>query len=202
MKEGIRQYAGLVRQGHPGDRCMNGVKISLLWKLHKQLKRAIIDPSLNSSKQMTPLEAISSANHGTLAADQLTLNPNEGTFPRKPVNEVLGRLRRGARAAFQTLLDVKFLYGRGPQVLQVLVTDWAFREVAQLRTGLLPPRGRRNGQPLLSDNDTLQRRCPLHVRRNGGVHLLKARYADSVGCHGVRCWDGNGRVMHDVGRVQ
>jgi len=35
---------------------MKQVKILLLWKLHKQLKRAIIDPSLNSSKQMTPAE--------------------------------------------------------------------------------------------------------------------------------------------------
>jgi len=40
-----------------------GVKILLLWKLHKQLKRAIIDPSLNSSKQMTPVDNISSAEH-------------------------------------------------------------------------------------------------------------------------------------------
>jgi len=89
---------------------MNEVKISLLWKLHKQLKRAIIDPSLNSSKQMTPTESLSSAGHRTLDADQLTLNPDKGAFPRKPVYEVLGRLLRSARAAFQTLLDVKFLY--------------------------------------------------------------------------------------------
>ena len=71
---------------------MKGVKISLLWKLHKQLKRAIIDPSLNSSKQMTPAESTSSPNRKTLDADLLTFDANKGTFPRKSVNEVLGRL--------------------------------------------------------------------------------------------------------------
>ena len=88
---------------------MNKVKISLLWKLHKQLKRAIIDPSLNSSKQMTPVEGVSSPNRQTLDTDQLTFNANKGTFPREFVNEVLGRLWRGARATFQTVLDMEFL---------------------------------------------------------------------------------------------
>jgi len=73
---------------------MNRVKILLLWKLHKQLKRAIIDPSLNSSRQMTPVERVSSASHRTVEVTELlTLNPDKGAFPRKPVNEVLGRLR-------------------------------------------------------------------------------------------------------------
>ena len=71
---------------------MNEVKILPLWKLHKQLKRAIIDPSLNSSKQMTPVKSVSSTNHRTVYADRLTFNTDEGAFPRKSVHEVLGGL--------------------------------------------------------------------------------------------------------------
>ena len=94
---------------------------------------------------MTPVESVPSANHRTVEVDQLTFDPNKGALPRKPINEVLGRLRRGSGATLQTLLDMKLLHGRRAQIFQVLVTDWTFREVAQLRTGLLPPRGRRNG---------------------------------------------------------
>ena len=67
---------------------------------------------------------------------------------------------------------------------------------------MLPPRGRRNGQPLLSNNDALQRICSLHIRRNSSVQLLEARHADSVRCHSMCHRNGNSRVMHDVGWVQ
>jgi hypothetical protein len=137
-----------------------------------------------------------------VGADQLTFNANKGAFPRKSVNEVLGRLWRGARTTFQALLDMKFLDRRRPQVFQVLVTDRAFRKVAQLRAGLLPPRGRRNGQPLLSDNDALQRIRSLHIRRDGDIQFLEARHADSVRCRSVCCRNGNSRVMHDIRGVQ
>lgn len=79
---------------------MIGVKISPLWKLHKQLKRAIIDPSLNSSKQMTPVDNAPLAETKTTSTDRPTFNADKGAFPRKPVHEVPCRLGRGARATF------------------------------------------------------------------------------------------------------
>jgi hypothetical protein len=97
---------------------------------------------------------------------------------------------------------MKFLHRRWSQVRQVLVTNRAFCKVAQLRAGLLPPRGRGDGESLLSNNDAFQRVCPLHDRRNRGVQLFEARHADSVRCCGMCCRDGNGGVMNDMRWIQ
>ena len=66
----------------------------------------------------------------TVDTDQLTFNTDKGAFPRKLVHEILGGLWGGARATLQTLFDMKLLHRWRPQLLQILVTDWALCKVA------------------------------------------------------------------------
>lgn len=113
----------------------------LLWKLHRQLKRATIDPSDIPSKPKRTCSEMNltfrkffqtdDALHVGLVSCTIyvgkepTLETDQSTFSGEPVNQVFWGLRCGSRSAFQTGPNMCLLRRCVSDVLQIAVADRA-----------------------------------------------------------------------------